>query len=60
METVKDLYALLKSEKLVEKAVSVQGWVKTNRNNGTIGFIELNDGSAFKSIQIVYEKVWSF
>ncbi len=56
METVKDLYALLKSEKLVEKAVSVQGWVKTNRNNGTIGFIELNDGSAFKSIQIVYEK----
>ncbi len=56
MESVKELYALLKSEKLSEKEISVHGWVKTNRNNGTIGFIELNDGSAFKSVQIVYEK----
>lgn len=34
--------------------VSVEGWVRTNRDNGSIGFIELNDGSYFKNIQIVY------
>ncbi len=34
--------------------VSVEGWVRTNRDNGQVGFIELNDGSYFKNIQIVY------
>ena len=33
--------------------VTVEGWVRTNRNNGQVGFIELNDGSYFKNIQIV-------
>ena len=35
--------------------VAVGGWVRTNRDNGSIGFIELNDGSYFKNIQIVYD-----
>ncbi len=35
--------------------VTVEGWVRTNRNNGQVGFIELNDGSYFKNIQIVYD-----
>lgn len=56
MEYIKTLYSELASNTLKEKDVTLQGWVKTNRNNGTIGFIELNDGSAFKSIQVVYEK----
>ncbi len=34
--------------------VSVEGWVRTNRDNGQVGFIELNDGSYFRNIQIVY------
>ncbi|MDO5331603.1 MAG: asparagine--tRNA ligase, partial [Bacillota bacterium] len=34
--------------------IAVEGWVRTNRDNGSIGFIELNDGSYFKNIQIVY------
>ena len=34
--------------------ISVEGWVRTNRDSGSIGFIELNDGSYFKNIQIVY------
>lgn len=34
--------------------VQVQGWVRTNRNNNNIGFIELNDGTYFRNIQIVY------
>jgi len=34
--------------------VSLQGWVRTNRDSGKIGFIELNDGTQFKGAQIVY------
>ncbi|MEG2054491.1 MAG: OB-fold nucleic acid binding domain-containing protein, partial [Oscillospiraceae bacterium] len=35
--------------------VTVAGWAKTIRDSKNIGFIELNDGSAFKSIQVVFE-----
>ena len=36
--------------------VTVAGWVRTVRDSKTIGFIELNDGSAFRSLQIVFEE----
>lgn len=39
-----------------DKEVQVSGWVRTNRSSNRFGFIELNDGSCFKSIQVVYEK----
>lgn len=35
--------------------VTLQGWVKTNRDNGSVGFIAFNDGSYFKNVQIVYD-----
>ena len=38
------------------KNVELQGWVRTNRDNGSIGFIEFNDGTYFKSAQLVYSK----
>ena len=34
--------------------VLLEGWVRTNRDSGSIGFISLNDGTCFKNIQIVY------
>lgn len=34
--------------------IKMQGWVRTNRNSKNISFIELNDGSTFSNIQIVY------
>ena len=37
------------------KEVTVRGWVRTNRNSNKFGFIELNDGSFFTPVQIVYE-----
>lgn len=40
----------------IQSPIELNGWVRTNRNNGSIGFMELNDGSYFKSIQIVYTK----
>ena len=45
-----ELSSLLKDE------VVLQGWVRTNRANGQIGFIEFNDGTYFKNVQLVYSK----
>ena len=36
------------------KAVTVCGWARTIRDMKTFGFIELNDGSCFKNLQIVF------
>ena len=55
--TVQSLYADFASKKDITKSnpVYLEGWVRTNRDNGSIGFIELNDGTCFKAIQIVYD-----
>ncbi len=37
------------------KTVTVCGWVKTIRDSKALGFIELNDGSCFKNLQVVFE-----
>ncbi len=50
---VKDLYK--ESEKFSGKEITLSGWVRTARDSKTFGFIELNDGSYFKNVQIVYE-----
>ena len=39
-----------------DEEVLVRGWVRNNRNSNKFGFIELNDGSFFKSVQVVYEE----
>ena len=58
--TVRELYELSIEGEEIEKDnldyVELQGWVRTNRNNGSVGFIELNDGTYFKSAQLVYSK----
>lgn len=38
------------------KNVEVNGWIRSNRDQKSFGFIALNDGTHFNSIQIVYEK----
>ena len=54
--TNRKLFDEFYSNKLSDgKEVDLQGWVRTNRNNGSIGFIEFNDGTFFKNIQLVYE-----
>ncbi len=40
---------------LAGKTVTVAGWVKTIRDSKALGFIELNDGSSFKNLQVVFE-----
>ena len=50
--TIKDLYR--NTENYIDKTVEVAGWVRTVRDSKTFGFIELNDGSFFNNLQIVF------
>ena len=51
---VKDLFKdILKYE---NKDVTLEGWVRNNRNQSNFGFIDFNDGTYFQNLQLVYEK----
>lgn len=50
--TVKNLYR--DTNTFVGKEITIEGWVKTVRDSKAFGFIELNDGTFFKNIQIVF------
>ncbi len=57
--TDRELYEVIKELKpnqIDQKLVELSGWVRTNRDNGSIGFIEFNDGTFFKNVQLVYLK----
>ena len=55
--TNRKLFLDFYDKKLSEgQEVTLEGWVRTNRDNGSVGFIEFNDGSHFKNIQLVYSK----
>lgn len=45
----------ISTDQYVDQEVTIRGWVRTNRSSNKFGFIELNDGSYFKSVQVVYE-----
>ena len=50
---LREIYA--NPAEFADKTVTVAGWVRTIRSSKNIGFIDLNDGSCFKGIQIVFE-----
>ena len=43
------------SSKFLDQEITVEGWIRTSRSSKTFGFIELNDGTFFKNLQIVYD-----
>ncbi len=51
---VKQIYR--ETQKLIDKQIKVEGWVRTVRTSKAFGFIELNDGTFFENIQIVFEE----
>ena len=51
--SVKQLFR--ETERLGGKEVKVSGWIRTIRDAKNFGFIELNDGTFFKSVQVVFE-----
>ncbi|NLZ80469.1 MAG: asparagine--tRNA ligase [Clostridiales bacterium] len=50
--TIKDLYR--NKEKYVGTTIEVGGWIRSIRDSKTFGFIVLNDGTFFETLQIVY------
>ena len=56
--TIRELYEMVADGNSIEldqiEYVQLQGWVRTNRSNGSVGFIEFNDGTYFRNCQLVY------
>lgn len=50
---VKEIYR--NTKEYAGRQISIGGWIRTMRVSKTFGFIEMNDGSFFKTIQIVFE-----
>ncbi|MFV0503565.1 MAG: asparagine--tRNA ligase [Lachnospirales bacterium] len=49
---IREIYGDFKS--FIGKEVQIGGWVRTLRDNKNFGFIEINDGSFFKGVQVVF------
>lgn len=52
--TIKDIYR--DTEKYLDQEVILEGWIRTSRTSKSFGFIELNDGTFFKNLQIVIDE----
>lgn len=50
-----DLKDLYKQEDILDKTVTLQGWIRNHRKQKEFGFIDFNDGTALKNLQIVYD-----
>ena len=53
-DLIREIYADM--AKYDGKTVTVGGWVRNLRDSKAFGFIDLNDGSYFKSVQVVFER----
>ncbi len=53
LTSVRDIFA--SPEAYSQKSIQVGGWVKGLRASNAFGFIELNDGTCFKNLQVVFE-----
>lgn len=51
--TVREIYT--SPEEFSEQEVYISGWIRTIRSSNVFGFIEINDGTFFKNIQVVFE-----
>ncbi len=51
--TVKQVFR--ETDLFLNKEIQVNGWVRTIRDSKTFGFIEINDGSFFKNLQVVFD-----
>lgn len=51
---VKDIYS--SPEAYSEREVVLGGWIRNLRDSKEFGFIDLNDGSCFKNIQVIIER----
>ena len=54
---IKQLFRNL--DEFKETEVTVYGWVRTNRSQAQFGFLNINDGSFFENLQVVYDNTLS-
>ena len=52
--TIRDLYR--NKENYIGKTIKVGGWLRSNRDSKTFGFMVLNDGTFFETLQVVYSE----
>ena len=57
MLDLKDIYIDYKS--YLNKDIEIQGWIKNHRKQKEFGFIDFNDGTYFKNLQVVYDNTLS-
>ncbi len=57
-----DIRAIYKeTESFIDREITVGGWVRSNRDQKSFGFLTLSDGTYFNTLQIVYgEKLGNF
>ena len=51
-----DIIDIMKNPDFIDKSVTVCGWVRTSRDSKNMAFLELNDGTTLKHLQIVIDK----
>ena len=51
-----DIFDVINDPAFLKQTTTVCGWVRTSRNSKTVAFIELNDGTSLKHLQIVVDK----
>ena len=51
-----DIKAIFEDRSFIGQSVTVCGWVRTSRDSKNVAFIELNDGTTLKHLQIVIDK----
>ena len=44
------------TDRYANQEVEISGWIRSNRDQKSFGFIALNDGTHFNTLQVVYEK----
>ena len=51
-----DIADIFEKKEYIDTSVTVCGWVRTSRDSKNMAFLELNDGTSFKHLQIVIDK----
>ncbi len=52
LTNIRDLFR--DRQRYIDQEVTVGGWVRSNRNSKTFGFLVINDGTFFEPVQVVY------
>ena len=51
-----DIREIYSNSFYIGKTVTVCGWVRTSRDSKNVAFLEINDGTSFKHLQVVIDK----